>query len=166
MTRIPFLVLAAAIAIPCALGAQERPATLADPGPDRHLIYGPAEIEWRDGPGSLPPGATFVVLEGNPAEGGVFTLRIRMPDGYVIPPHWHAGVERVTVLAGTFHVGHGETLDRAAAQPLGEGSYFSFPPGMRHYAITEGETVVQLTSVGPWVITYVNADDDPRDRER
>jgi len=38
----------------------------------------------------------------------------------------------------------------------------AYPPGMVHYVYAEGETVVQLNSSGPWTITYVDEDDDPR----
>jgi hypothetical protein len=144
---------------PLAAAAQQ---PIVDHGPDRHLIYRPADIEWRAGPGSLAAGAEFYVLEGDPAEAGVFTMRIRMPDGFVIAPHTHVGVERVTVLSGTFHLGMGPTMERAAAQALPAGSHFSLPRGMQHYAVMEGETVIQLTSIGPWEITYVNPADDPR----
>jgi hypothetical protein len=138
---------------------------ITDHGPAEQLIHRPGEIEWRPGPGSFEPGAEFAVLEGDPSEPGVFNMRIRMPDGFVIAPHWHPGVERVTVLSGTFHLGHGEALDRQAADRLPAGSHFSLPPEMRHYAFTEGETVIQLSSIGPWEINYVNADDDPRRRQ-
>ena len=149
-----------------ALEAQESAHLIRDVGPEKALIYPPGAVEWQPGPASLEPGAEFAVLEGDPAEVGVFTLRIRMPDGYVINPHWHPGVERLTVLSGTFRLGHGDVLDSAAAQPLPAGSHFSMPPGMRHYAVTEGETVVQLSSIGPWEINYVNPADDPRGRNR
>jgi quercetin dioxygenase-like cupin family protein len=143
--------------------AQEpAPPPIHDPGPERHLIYLAGDIEWRAGPASFQAGAHFAVLEGNPSEPGVFTMRIRMPDGFVIAPHWHPNVERVTVIAGTFRVGHGDVLDRAATQALPAGAYFSFPPEMRHFAVAEGETVIQLTSVGPWQINYVDPADDPR----
>jgi hypothetical protein len=161
-----FLTLAiACLTIPCVTDAQQT-ATIADAGPGRPVIYAPEDIEWRAGPGSFQPGAEFAVLEGDPGQPGVFTMQIRMPDGFVIAPHWHPGVERVTVLSGVFHLGHGDTLDRQAAQRLPAGSHFSLPPEMRHFAFTEGETVVQLSSVGPWEITYVNPADDPRRRER
>lgn len=87
-----------------------------------------------------------------------------MPDGFQIAPHWHPNVERVTVISGTFRLGHGEELDSQAATPLEPGSYVSMPPGMRHFAIAEGETIIQLTSIGPWIINYVNPADDPRIR--
>jgi len=35
-------------------------------------------------------------------------------------------------------------------------------PETAHFAIAEGETVIQLTSIGPWEINYVNPEDDPR----
>lgn len=155
---LPFLFTTAA-------AAQTSPETIADLGPAQHLTYRTGEIDWRDGPGSLEPGAHFAVLEGDPSAEGVFTLRIRMPDGYRISPHWHPNVERVTVLSGTFRLGSGDTFDADATTPLLAGSYTSMAPGMRHFAMTEGETVIQLTSVGPWVINYVDPDDDPRGRD-
>ncbi len=143
---------------------QNRADMLNQEGAQDHLIYRPDQIEWQPGPASFEAGSEAAVLEGDPGEAGFFNLRIRMPDGFVIAPHWHAGVERVTVVSGTFNLGMGETFDRDAAVRLPAGSYFSLPPGMRHYAFTEGETVIQLTSMGPWEITYVNPADDPRER--
>jgi quercetin dioxygenase-like cupin family protein len=139
------------------------PATQSPPGESaQHRIYAGADIQWQDGPASLPAGAQFALLDGDPSKAGYFALRIKLPDGYVIPPHRHPVQERLTVLSGTFHLGHGETVNRQDTQALGPGSYFSLPPGMTHYAVAEGETVIQLTSIGPWTIEYVNPADDPR----
>lgn len=162
----PSHLIAAALPLVLAGGlqAQEPGARIADRGPEHHLTFRAGDVEWQDGPGSFEPGARFAVLEGDPAEPGVFTMRIMMPDGFVIAPHWHPNVERVTVLSGTFHLGSGDRLDRAAAERLPAGTYTSLPPRTRHFAIAEGETVIQLTSVGPWVINYVNPADDPRRR--
>lgn len=149
--------------IACAPVAQVQSEThIADEGPARHLTYTPEEVGWQAGPGSFEEGSQFAVLEGDPGEAGVFTMQIKMPNGFVINPHWHPNVERVTVLRGTFHLGSGEEVDRNAAEALPTGTYTSMPPEMTHYAIAEGETVIQLTSVGPWVINYVNEEDDPR----
>ena len=135
-----------------------------DEGPDEHILYLPNEIEWTEGPPSLEDEAQMAVLEGDPSEDGVFTMRLRLPDGFVINPHTHPNVERLTVMDGTFHLGHGEEVDEENADPLPPGSYTSMPPGMVHFAIAEGETIVQLKSVGPWDIDYVDPEDDPRDR--
>jgi quercetin dioxygenase-like cupin family protein len=144
------------------VGAQEPERALADPGPGEHLLYGVADVQWQDGPASFEAGSRVAILEGDPGAPGVFTMRIKMPDGFRIAPHWHPNVERVTVLSGTFRLGSGDVLDPNATTAMGPGSYTSMPPGMRHFAIAEGETVIQLTSVGPWVIHYVDPDDDPR----
>lgn len=139
--------------------AAQAPASAEAP---HHGIHPAANIKWQSGPPSLPAGAQFAVLEGDPTKEGFFALQLKMPDGYVIPPHSHSVQERVTVLKGTFHLGQGEAVDRAATQAMASGSYFSLAPGMNHYGVIEGETVLQLTSIGPWQITYVNAADDPR----
>src|SRR3546814_14321955 len=86
----------------------------------------------------------------------------RSPAGYKIPPTSHPRPELGTVISRAFHVGMGETADAAKAWRLPAGSYFSFDPGMNHYAHVEEESVVQLSSVGPWAINYVNKADDPR----
>jgi len=133
-----------------------------DRGPPRHVSVAADEIEWADGPASLDEGARYAVLEGDPGRDGIFTMQLKLPDGFLINPHSHPNVERVTVLRGTFRLGSGETVDEDATVALPPGSYTSMPPDMVHFAIAEGETVVQLTSVGPWEINYVDPEHDPR----
>lgn len=127
-----------------------------------HRMHRPDQLQWKDGPPSLPPGAKFAVLEGDPGQSGFFAMRVRLPDGYRIPPHTHPVVERVTVISGTFHLGMGPQANWDAMQSLPAGSYVSMPPGMQHYARASGETVVQLATNGPWGINYINPADDPR----
>lgn len=131
-------------------------------GPDSHIRVAADEIEWRSGPRSLPEGAEYAVLEGDPGEPGMFVMRLKLPDGFVIPPHTHPGVERVTVISGTFHLGHGGRFDAERTEALPAGSFTVMPPGMQHYAVAEGETVIQITTVGPWEIHYIDPADDPR----
>jgi hypothetical protein len=130
--------------------------------PDPHSIYNSSDIQWVKGPASLPPGAEIAVLEGDPAKEGQFTMRLRLPDGYKIPPHWHPRVEHVTVVAGTFLIGMGERFDEKALKPMNTGAFGHWPTGMRHFVSVKGLTVVQLHGVGPWGINYVNSSEDPR----
>ena len=125
------------------------------------ILHEPQAIEWRAAQ-NLPPGAQVAVLEGDPAKEGMFTMRIKMPDGYRVPPHWHGKHERVTVLSGTLNLGAGDHFDTAATRALPAGTYSSMPAGMRHFGWMSGETVLQLSTLGPWTITYVNPADDPR----
>lgn len=121
-----------------------------------------SEITWVEAPESLPPGATIAVIEGNPAEAGPFTFRVRVPDGYRLMPHTHAGIEHVTVLSGSFRVGQGETADFDDMLELRPGGFMAIQPGHPHYAEVDGETVIQIHGIGPWDITYVDPRHDPR----
>ena len=56
----------------------------------------------------------MAVLQGDPSGNGLFTVRLRMPDGYKIAPHTHPTDENVTVISGTFHVGMGRRSSRRA----------------------------------------------------
>ena len=140
------------------------PAGAADAG-SAWLLREPSAIEWRVAD-TLPPGALVTVLEGDPSAEGFFTMRIKMPDGYRVPPHWHSRQERVTVLSGVLNLGQGDRFNVAATKPLPAGTYSSMPPGMTHFGWMSGETVLQLSTQGPWTITYVNAADDPRKPQR
>jgi hypothetical protein len=151
------LVLVAATAAVSTAAAQAAPQ-----GESHAVIALPGQITWGPSPPSLPAGAQAAVLEGDPAKAGPFTLRIRAPDGYRIPPHSHPGIEHVTVLSGTFRVGMGDKFDASKLTDLPKGTFAALMPGTRHFAQTKGETVLQLHGTGPWNIVYVNPADDPR----
>jgi mannose-6-phosphate isomerase-like protein (cupin superfamily) len=127
-----------------------------------HIVLGADELAWKKGPASLPPGAEIALIEGDPSKAAPFTFRLRFPAGYEIPPHTHPAIEHVTVLSGRFVIGMGESFDPAAGRELTTGGFVALPPGHPHSAWTRDETVVQLHSVGPWGITYLDPADDPR----
>lgn len=127
-------------------------------------IQVPSAILWSKGPQALPAGAKMVVLEGDPSKPGPFTIRLKLPVGYQIPPHWHSQVERITVLEGTFQLGDGERFDPKALREMPTGSFAYVPTGHRHFATVKGESIIQLHGTGPWEIHYVNPADDPRGR--
>jgi quercetin dioxygenase-like cupin family protein len=148
-------VLTLSAGVASAQGSPQAPASHA-------IVVLPDQVAWGPAPGSLPAGAKAAVLEGNPGEAGPFTMRVLLPNRYRIPPHFHHAVEHVTVLKGTFKVGMGEKFDASAMTSLPAGTFAALEPGTRHFAESEGETIVQLHGVGPWGITYVNPSDDPR----
>jgi uncharacterized protein DUF4437 len=129
-------------------------------------LFVPGEIEWKAGPDSLAPGAKVAILEGDPAAEGFFTMRLMVPDGYRVAPHWHPKTERLTIISGTLNLGTGDRFDAAATRALPAGTYSSMPPKMTHFAWTTGETVLQLSSIGPWQVVYVDPADDPRSKHR
>jgi quercetin dioxygenase-like cupin family protein len=154
----------AAIAAVLAAGttAATQAGRSAAPSKAPHVVVTPEDVQWGAGPKSLPPGAQGAVLDGDPARKGPFALRLKLPAGYRIPPHTHPRQERVTVISGRFQLGHGRTFEESKLEDLEPGSFFSLPPGMEHFARAAEDTVVQLTSEGPWEIKYVNPADDPR----
>jgi len=125
----------------------------------------PAEIKWSPAPPALPPGAMMAVLQGDPGkEGAPFTIRLKTPAGYKVMPHWHPADENLTVISGVFSVAMGDAFDAKAGQGYAVGSFFTMPAKMHHYAWTKGPTIVQIHGMGPFVITYLNAADDPRNK--
>lgn len=157
-----FLVLAIVCAVAVRSGADhhEKDQEHADNG--QMNFVNSDDIEWQSGPASLPSGAEFAVLEGDPTKPGLFTMRLKAPDGYRIPPHTHPKVERVTVIEGTFRLGMAREFDQEKLKDLEAGGFFTMPPGMEHFAEADGETIIQLNGEGPWEINYLNPSDDPR----
>jgi hypothetical protein len=128
----------------------------------RWELFKPDQVQWRDGPESLLPGAKMAILEGDPAQEGFFTMRLKLPDGYRVLPHWHPRTERLTIIQGVLNLGTADRFDTGATRALPAGTYSSMPPKMAHFAWMKGETILQLSSIGPWEVVYVNPTDDPR----
>lgn len=122
----------------------------------------PANLKWGAAPPGLPAGARLAVLSGDPGKQGMFTIRLRFPPGYAVPPHHHPTDELVTVINGQLSLGMGDTMRRARASSLVTGGYAVAPANMNHYAFTRGGATVQITAHGPFEIIYVNPKDDPR----
>ena len=150
--------LIAAVAVACIV-----PTAPADTM-EGHTIVPPQEVKWGPAPAVLPPGAKAAVLFGDPSKEGLFVLRLKLPAGYSVAPHTHPVDEVITVISGTFRMGMGQTANQSRAQPLPAGSFFALPPGMAHYVFTDEETVIQISTVGPWGLNYLNPKDDPRQK--
>jgi quercetin dioxygenase-like cupin family protein len=130
----------------------------------KHVMTKPADLKWGDPPPVFEKGASFTVISGNPAEAGLYVVRLKMPAGYKIAPHWHPTDEHVTVISGTFALGMGEKFDKATMTVLPAGGYALLPAEMRHYAMAKTAAIVQVHGMGPFKLTYVNPADDPSTR--
>ncbi|MHB1168149.1 MAG: cupin domain-containing protein [Longimicrobiales bacterium] len=110
------------------------------------LKWTPAEVEGFD------PGMMMAVVHGDPSMAGQpYTLRLRFPDGYRFPAHWHPVAEDLTVLEGTFHLAM-EGSETGPLQTYGPGDYLHIPAENAHSGGATGETVVQLHGIGPFQI--------------
>jgi quercetin dioxygenase-like cupin family protein len=128
-----------------------------------NVMLTPREMRWGTCPPVLPSTARCVVIEGDAkAPNVLFTFRLKMPDNFRIPPHFHPADEHLTVISGTFNMGSGDTFDTRATRAMTTGSFVVMPKGTHHYAWTKGETIVQVHAIGPWTLLYVRPSDDPR----
>lgn len=118
-------------------------------------------LTWGPAPPVFPAGARMAVLQGDPSKTAMFTVRLSMPNGYTIAPHWHPTDEYITVIQGTFKVGMGDKVEPGKTMTLATGGFGAAMANQHHYAIAKGRTIVQVSAMGPFVLTYVNPADDP-----
>jgi quercetin dioxygenase-like cupin family protein len=160
------LALAASVATaraqtPAPAGAKTPTKPAAAKGP-AHVLLTPDDVKWGPAPPSVPPGAFVAVLDGDPTKAGPFTIRLKLPDGYKVAPHWHPTDEHLTVIQGTFRAGMGDAATEAGYKDFPPGSFITMPKQMHHFASAKGEMIVQVQSEGPFVVNYVNAADVPK----
>ena len=89
-----------------------------------------------------------------------------MPAGYAVPPHFHPTAENITIVSGDLSIGMGDKLDRNGGAKLQAGDFISLKARMHHFAVSQGGGVIQISSQGPFAITYINPADDPRGAKR
>jgi ChrR-like protein with cupin domain len=125
-------------------------------GEAAHKIVHFGDLKWTP----IIKGCDLASVSGDSdLEGAPFVLRLRCVDGAKIPAHWHPTDENVTVLKGTFLVGMGETFDEAKLQTMNVGNFVTMPKEMRHFAMSKGESIVQLHGAGPFKVNWVNPAD-------
>jgi len=125
---------------------------LAAAPPPEAIQVDAAKIVWNDGPPTIPKGTKAAVLEGDPKSPGIFTMRLRVPAGSKVMPHWHPRPERVTILSGEVKVGFGDKWDGAGMRAFHAGDFYVNPPDSHHYVAFTRTSVIQITGEGPWVL--------------
>ena len=148
----------------CILLALASVVAAQQPAARPHVIV--TDPTWADAPPSLPKGAKLAILSGEPGSAGPYVLRLKMPAGYKVAPHWHPVAENVTVISGTFLLGMGDKFDETSMKEMATGSFTHLPAEMRHYAMAKTEVILQAHGVGPFAINYVNPADDPSKQQK
>jgi quercetin dioxygenase-like cupin family protein len=123
-------------------------------------------LTWGPAPAVFPAGAKMAVLQGDPGKPESFTVRLDMPDGYRVAPHFHPTDEHITIIQGSLLLGMGDKVDPARTTTLPAGAFASALANMHHYVTAKGHTVVQVQAMGPFMLTYVDKADDPSDKAR
>lgn len=125
--------------------------------PEGAIQVDAAAVVWKDAPPTMPKGTQLAILEGDPAQGRIFTVRLRGPKGFALPLHTHPQHERVTVLEGSVSVALGPSADRASARTFRAGAFYVNPPGLPHIVFSDEGCTIQITGVGPWKVVAVAA---------
>src|SRR5579863_1098243 len=122
------------------------------------ILMKASDVMFHPAPG-FPKGAMITLIRGDLGKAEPYTIRFKLPDGFVIPSHWHTTDEEVTVLSGTLNVGMGDNVDKSQSTALTAGGYQIVPGNAHHYVWATGETVMQLDGMGPRTTTFVNPDE-------
>ena len=129
---------------------------------DNENFVNSKDIKWGDAPPSMPKGAKIAVLQGDPGKPGPFVIRLMVPAGYKIAPHWHSQDESLTVISGTLNFGLGDKAETGKAHALTAGGFHFLSGRDHHYVVAKTATVIQVSGSGPFDMTYINPDDDPQ----
>ena len=131
------------------------PGTAAsDTEADGFVYLQPDAIEYQTAAGS---GLRQAVLAGNPAEPGLYVIRIEFPAGVTSPPHFHDQDRYITVISGVWSFGMGNSGSCEDTVPLPQGAFAVHPKGAVHFdgACGDEPVSVEIRGIGPVKTTGV-----------
>ena len=122
----------------------------------------PEDVDWKPF-AAFPTSVRLAVIVGQPSEPGPYLIRVKVPGGVKLMPHWHSEDRIYTVIAGVFYIGVGDEFDADRLQAYPPGAVIFLPGNTSHFHWAKsGEYVTQVTAIGPLCLEYVNSKDDPR----
>ena len=134
-------------------------AAAAPPDAATMSIAQEADLVWNE----AAPGIKIAVAYGNPAQPGLYIVRVRFAPGTMSQPHFHPEARYIAVLKGTWWVGAGPQWDRDATTPVPAGGFVVHHPNKIHYdgAKTE-EVTLQISGIGPSATRMVDEAGQPK----
>lgn len=132
----------AALLAPAALSAQAAPDAAG------FLRVAPEDVVWvEEADGS---GVQRALIHGDPAQPGIYVVRIRFPPGVMSRNHYHGEDRHAVVIEGTWHTGVGDRFAPRETVALPAGSYMLHPAGEAHFdGALEEAVIVQIIGYGP-----------------
>jgi hypothetical protein len=110
------------------------------------------------------PALSYAWVLGNGNEPGPCILHVKLSVGGRIPPHTQPDEPHVTVLAGTVHLGFGESFDESKLIALPAGAV-CVPSNVPHYGwARDGEAIYQEAGVGVTGASFVHPPDEQAER--
>ena len=124
-------------------------------GQEQHAVYHD-NIKWKPCPPHLPAGCEISILEGNPRQADLFTVRIKLSETFVMPPHTHPKDERVTILEGSVSVAFGMEAKYEDATHFKAGDYYVNARDSIHTVWADSPSIIQITGIGPWGVNFIH----------
>ena len=122
------------------------PTLMAQDSEDGFIRIPVDELQWT----VRESGTAFVIIEGNPAEEGLYIQRNRFPPGNYSTPHYHDQDRYITVLSGTWYTATNADTTMEDMVPLPAGSYMKHPAGGWHFdGARDEEVIVEIRGMGP-----------------
>jgi quercetin dioxygenase-like cupin family protein len=130
--------------------------TLADEGASGFIDVQAADVSYEPHP--KVPELGYSVLSGDPAEAGVYVIRLKIPPGLTFPPHHHDQDRHITVISGVWAFGRGRSGSCDDTVSLTAGAYVMHPKGGIHYdgACGKEPVEVQIIGEGPVKTTWID----------
>jgi len=115
----------------------------------------PTDIRWVTPP-YYTDGRQRAYLLGDSSKGGDWIDRVRIPGASRVLAHTHPDDEIVTVIAGTWLLGIGDTFEETKLKAYPAGSFIVIPAGVPHFLATKGgPVIVQVSGHGVFRTNYV-----------
>ena len=121
------------------------------------------EMKFVEYPTVLPPGPKVALVKGSYTEGQWMSM-VKVPAGFVMPPHSHPDERTIIVVSGVLFQGEGEKVDEKALKAFPAGSVIIDPPKEPHYHLYKEDTVFIEMGSSPTAVNYVNPSDAPARR--
>lgn len=113
---------------------------------------------------AFPPAARDAVVVGQPTEPGPYLIRVKVPRGVKLMPHRHSEDRIYTAISGASYIGLGHEFDAAKLQSHPPGAVIALPANTaRFHWAKSGESVTQVTAIGPLGLEYLSANDPRND---
>jgi quercetin dioxygenase-like cupin family protein len=111
----------------------------------------PVEVKYAPSP--FGEGA---VLSGPLDKPVLYTQRVHLKAGGLVPPHTHPDTRYTTVLSGTLYVCTSDNVSAETAKAFPAGSFVIMPAGVVHCSwAKDGEVTYQESGVGPTATNMV-----------
>jgi hypothetical protein len=109
----------------------------------------------------MPKGVKMIVVSGDPAKEGPYTIHMRYPAGWRIGPHRYPSDVSFKIVTGGLTYGLG-TDTHSGIKSLTKGATGTVPANTFYYASTAVGATMEFSGTGPISIEYAKPKDDPR----